>query len=63
MIMMTISGYLQHLEINLVLEMFANTGQEVIKCVVGLAWGFPPRSKWMLRKAFYRAVVPQALFR
>ena len=61
--MMTINGYLQNLEINLVLEMFANTGQEVIKCVVGLAWGFPPRSKWMLRKVFYPAVVPQVVFR
>ena len=35
--MMTISGYLQHLEINLVLEMFANTGQEVIKIMCGRA--------------------------
>ena len=44
--------------------MFADTGQEVIECVlVQLAWGFPPRSKLMLRKVFHPAVVPLPLFR
>ena len=43
--------------INLVLEMFADT---VIYCLVQLAWGFPPRSKLMLRKVFQLA---QPLFR
>ena len=43
--------------INLVLEMFADT---VIECLVQLAWGFPPRSKLMLRKVFQLA---QPLFR
>ena len=63
MIMMIINGYLLNLEIVLVLEMFADTGQEVIQCGLQLAWGFPPRSKLMLRKVFYPAVVPQPLFR
>ena len=44
MIMMTINGYLLNLEIDLVLEMFANRSQQVIECVVELAWGFLPRS-------------------
>ena len=44
MIMMTINGYLLNLEIDLVLEMFADRSQEVIECVVELAWGFLPRS-------------------
>ena len=52
MIMMTINGYLLNLEIDLVLEMFADTGQEVIECGVQLAWGFPPRSKLTLQKVF-----------
>ena len=34
MIMMTINGYLLNLEIDLVLEMFAATGQKVIECGV-----------------------------
>ena len=41
---MTINGYLLNLEIDLVLEMFADRSQEVIECVVELAWGFLPRS-------------------
>ena len=61
--MMTINGYLLNLKIDLVLKMFADTGQEVIECVVQQAWGFPPRSKWMLRKVFHPAVVPPPLFR
>ena len=52
MIMMTIDGYLLNLEIDLVLEMFADTGQDVTECVVQLAWVFPPRIKLTLRKAF-----------
>ena len=54
-----ISGILRgwHRAINLVLEMFADT---VIYCLVQLAWGFPPRSKLMLRKVFQLA---QPLFR
>ena len=63
MIMMIINGYLLNLEIILVLEMFADTGQEVIQCGLQLAWGFPPRSKLTLRKGFHPAVVPQPLFR
>ena len=63
MMMMIINGYLLNLEIVLVLEMFADTGQEVIQCRLQLAWGFPPRSKLMLRKVFHPAVVPQPLFR
>ena len=43
--------------------MFADTGQEVIQCGLQLAWGFPPRSKLMLRKVFDPALVPQPLFR
>ena len=31
--------YLLNLEIYLVLEMFADTGQEVVECVVQRAWG------------------------
>ena len=62
-IMMIINGYLLNLEIVLVLEMFADTGQEVIECGVQLAWGFPPRSKLTLRKVCHPAVVPQSLFR
>ena len=62
-IMMIINGYLLNLEIVLVLEMFADTGQEVIECGVQLAWGFPPRSKLTLRKVCHLAVVPQPLFR
>ena len=61
--MMTIDGYLLNLEIDLVLEMFADTGQEVIECGVQLAWGFPPRSKLTLGRFFHPAVVPQPLFR
>ena len=30
---------------DLVLEMFADSGVEVIECVVQRAWSFPPRSK------------------
>ena len=60
MMMMIINGYLLNLEIVLVLEMFADTGQEVIQCRLQLAWGFPPRSKLMLRKVFQLA---QPLFR
>ena len=30
---------------DLVLEMFADSGVEVVECVVQRAWGFPPRSK------------------
>ena len=63
MMMMIINGYLLNLEIILVLEMFADTGQEVIQCGLQLAWGFPPRSKLTLRKGFHPAVVPQPLFR
>ena len=65
MIMMTINGYLLNLEIHVVLEMVADTctGQDDTECVVLLAWGFPPRSKWMFRKIFHPAVVPQPLFR
>ena len=63
MTMMIINGYLLNLEIVLVLEMFADTGQEVIQCRLQLAWGFPPRSKLTLRKVFHPAVVPQPLFR
>ena len=63
MIMMTIDGYVLNLEIDLVLEMFADTGQKVIECGVQLAWGFPSRSKLTLRKVFHPAVVPQPLFR
>ena len=63
MIMMTINGYLLNLEINVVLEMVADTGQDVTECVVQVAWGFPPRSKWMFRKIFHLAVVSQCLFR
>ena len=63
MIMMTINGYLLNLEIDVVLEMVADTGQDVTECVVQLAWGFPPRSKWMFRKIFHPAVVLQPLFR
>ena len=63
MIMMIINGHLLNLEIILVLEMFADTGQEVIQCGLQLAWGFPPRSKLTLRKVFHPAVVPQPLFR
>ena len=59
-IMMTINGYLLNLEIDLILQVFADTGQEVIECVVQWAWGFPPRSKW---KVFLPAVVPQPLSR
>ena len=47
-----ISGISRHHVINLVLEMFAET---VIECLVRLAWGFPPRSKLMLRKVFQLA--------
>ena len=50
--MMTTDDYLLNLEIDLVLEIFADTGQEVIECGVQLAWGFPPRSKLTLRKVF-----------
>ena len=39
------------------------TGQDVTECVVLLAWGFPPRGKWMFTKIFHPAVVPQRLFR
>ena len=62
-IMMIINGYLLNLEIVLVLEMFADTGQDVIQCGLQLAWGFPPRSKLTLRKVFHPAFVPQPLFR
>ena len=41
MIMMTINGYLLNLEIDLVLEMFADTDEEVIECGVLLAGVFP----------------------
>ena len=27
-----------------------------------LAWGFPPRSKWMYEEGFHAAVVPQPPF-
>ena len=37
MITMIINGYLLNLEIVLVLEMFADTGQEVIQCGLQLA--------------------------
>ena len=47
-----------HRAINLVLEMLI--GDTVIECLVQLAWGFPPRSKLMLRKFFQLA---QPLFR
>ena len=57
---MNINGFLLNLEIDLILEVFADTGQEVIECVVQWAWVFPPRSK---RKVFYPAVVPQPLSR
>ena len=57
---MTINGFLLNLEIDLILEVFADTGQEVIECVVQWAWVFLPRSKW---KVFYPAVVPQPLSR
>ena len=57
---MTINSYLLNLEIDLILEVFADKGQEVIECVVQWAWGFPPRSKW---KVFHPAVVPQPLSR
>ena len=40
--MMTINGYLLNLEIDLILEVFADAGQEVIECVVQWAWSFPP---------------------
>ena len=64
MMMMTIiTGYLLNLEIVLVLEMFADKGQEVIQCGLQLSWGFPSRSKLTLRKVFHLAVVPQPLFR
>ena len=63
MIMMTINGYLLNLEIDLVLEMSADRSQEVIECVVEVAWGFLPRSKLMLRKVFHLAVGPHPLFR
>ena len=63
MIMMIINGYLLNLEIVLVLEMLADTGQDVIQCGLQLAWGFPPRSKLTLRKVFHPAFVPQPLFR
>ena len=63
MIMITINVYLLNLEMDLILEMFANAGQEVTECVVQLAWGFPPKSKLTLRKVFQPAVVPQLLFR
>ena len=43
--------------------MVADTGKDFTECVVQLAWGFPPRSKWMFRKIFHPAVVPQHLFR
>ena len=43
--MMIINGYLLNLKMDLVLEMFADSGVEVIECVVQRAWGFPPRSK------------------
>ena len=55
--------FLMNLEIILVLEMFADTDQEVIQCWLQLTWGFPPRSKLTLRKVFHPAVVPQPLFR
>ena len=63
MIMMIINGYRLNLEIVLVLEMFSDTGQDVIQCGLQLAWGFPPRSKLTLRKVFHPAFVPQPLFR
>ena len=34
MMMMTVNGYLLNLEIDLVLEMVADTGQDIIECVV-----------------------------
>ena len=43
---MTINGYLLNLEIDLVLEMFANRSQEVIECVVELAWVFFLGAQW-----------------
>jgi len=63
MIMITINVYLLNLEIDVILEMFANIGQKVIECAVQLAWCFPPRSKLTFRKVFHPAVVPQLLFR
>ena len=63
MIIVIINGYLLDLEIGLIVEMFADTGQEVIQCGLQLAWGFLPRSKLTLRKVFHPAVVPQPLFR
>ena len=63
MIMITINVYLLNLEIDLILEMFAITGQEVVECVVQLTWGFPPRSKLTFRKVFQPGAVPQLLFR
>ena len=36
---MTVNGYLLNLEIDLVLEMFADTGQDVVQCVVQQTWG------------------------
>ena len=62
MIVMIINDYLLNLEIVLVLEMFADTGQEVIECGVQLYWGFPPRSKLTLRKGCHPAVGPQPQF-
>ena len=38
--MMIINGYLLNLKMDLVLEMFADSGVEVIECVVQQAWGF-----------------------
>ena len=57
MIMMTINGYLLNLEIDLVLEIFADTGQEVIECGVLLG------ASWHWGRFFHPAVVPQPLFR
>ena len=58
-----LSIYLLNLEINLVLEMVADTGQDFIECVAQLACSFPPRSKWMFRKIFHPADASQCLFR
>ena len=38
---------------------FLDPAQEVFGCGVQLAWGFPPRSKWMYGEVFHPAVVPQ----
>lgn len=38
MIMMTINGYLLKLEIDVVLEIVADTGQGVTECVVQRSW-------------------------